>query len=84
MRCTLILLGTPSAPKAGLKDVMLVSNLFMLSKAQMRRNELYFPLSHGVTRVDDRRILRGIIFVVRNGLRWRDVRWSGLSEQVSA
>ncbi len=38
----------------------------------MRRIEPYFPLSHGVPRVDDRRIVSGIIFVVRNGLRWRD------------
>ena len=58
--------------KAALKEVLLVSDLFLLSKAQMRRIELYFPLSHGVPRVDDRRILSGIIFVVRNGLRWRD------------
>jgi putative transposase len=43
-----------------------------LSKAQMRRIEPYFPLSHGVPRVDDRRIISGIIFVIRNGLRWRD------------
>lgn len=38
----------------------------------MRRIEPYFPLSHGVPRVDDRRIISGIIFVIRNGLRWRD------------
>ncbi len=38
----------------------------------MRRIETYFLLSHGVTRVDDRRIINGIIFVIRNGLRWRD------------
>ena len=31
-----------------------------------------FPLSHGVPRVDDRRVISGIIFVIRNGLRWRD------------
>ena len=43
-----------------------------LSEAQMRRIEPYFPLSHGVPRVDDRRIISGIIFVIRNGLRWRD------------
>ena len=49
-----------------------MSDLFMLSKARMRRIEPYFPLSHGVPRVDDRRILSGIIFVIRNGLRWRD------------
>jgi putative transposase len=49
-----------------------MSTLFLLSKAQMRRIEPYFPLSHGVARVDDRRVISGIIFVIRNGLRWRD------------
>ena len=49
-----------------------MSDLFLLSEAQMRRIELYFPLSHGVPRVDDRRVISGIIFVIRNGLRWRD------------
>ena len=53
-----------------------MSDLFLLSKAQMRRIEPYFPLSHGVPRVDDRRVVSGIVFVIRNGLRWRDVRWS--------
>ena len=43
-----------------------------LSEAQMRRIEPYFPLSHGIPRVDDRRVISGIIFVIRNGLRWRD------------
>jgi len=38
----------------------------------MRQIELYFPLSHGISRVDDRRVISGIIFVIRNGLRWRD------------
>ena len=49
-----------------------MSDLFWLSEAQMRRIEPYFPLSHGVPRVDDRRVVSGIIFVIRNGLRWRD------------
>ncbi len=49
-----------------------MSDLYMLSKTQMRRIEPYFPLSHGVPGVDDRRVLSGIIFVIRNGLRWRD------------
>ena len=49
-----------------------MSDLFWLSKAQMRRIEPYFPLSHGIPRVDDRRVISGIIFVIRNGLRWRD------------
>lgn len=49
-----------------------MSELWLLSEAQMRRIETYFPLSHGIPRVDDRRIVSGIIFVIRNGLRWRD------------
>src|SRR3954467_12563032 len=49
-----------------------MNDLFWLSQAQMRRIEPYFPLSHGVARVDDRRVISGIIFVIRNGLRWRD------------
>jgi transposase len=53
--------------------VLLMSELWLLSEAQMRRIEPYFPLSHGIPRVDDRRIVSGIIFVIRNGLRWRDV-----------
>ncbi len=49
-----------------------MSDLFWLSTAQMRRIEPYFPLSHGVARVDDRKVISGIIFVIKNGLRWRD------------
>ena len=49
-----------------------MSDLFLLSDKQLRRIEPYFPLSHGVPRVNDRRVLSGIIFVIRNGLRWRD------------
>ena len=49
-----------------------ISELWLLSEAQMRRIEPNFPLSHGIPRVDDRRIVSGIIFVIRNGLRWRD------------
>ena len=50
-----------------------MSDLIWLSEAQMRRIAPYFPLSHGVPRVDDCRVISGIIFVIRNGLRWRDV-----------
>ena len=49
-----------------------MSDLFWLTQSQMRRIEPYFPLSHGVPRVDDRRVISGIVFVLRNGLRWRD------------
>ncbi len=49
-----------------------MSDLILLSEAQMRRIAPHFPLLHGVPRVDDRRVISGIIFVIRNGLRWRD------------
>lgn len=49
-----------------------MSDFLLLSEAQMRRIEPYFPLSHGIPRVDDRLVLSGIIFVLCNGLRWRD------------
>jgi transposase len=50
-----------------------MSDLLWLSEAQKRRIEPYFPLSHSVPRVDDRRIISGIIFVIRNSPGWRDV-----------
>ncbi len=71
-----------------------MSDLIWLSDKQMKRIEPFFPLSHGVPRVDDRRVISGIVHVLRNGLRWRDapadygppktiytrfVRWSRLS-----
>lgn len=49
-----------------------MADLFWLSAAQMRWIEPYFPLSHGMPRVDDRRVISGIVFVTRNDLRWRD------------
>ena len=49
-----------------------MSNLFWLTDAQMARLKPFFPKSHGKPRVDDRRVLSGIVFINRNGLRWRD------------
>ena len=49
-----------------------MSNLFWLTDTQMARLAPYFPKSHGKPRVDDRRVLSGIIFINRNGLRWCD------------
>ena len=45
---------------------------FLLSKSQMARISPQFPLSHGIPRVDDRRVVSGIIYVIRNGLQWKD------------
>lgn len=47
-------------------------DLFLLSERQMARISPFFPLSHGVPRVDDRRVISGIIYVIRNGLQWKD------------
>ena len=49
-----------------------MSNLYWLSEAQMERLRPFFPKSRGRARVDDRRVLSGIIFINRNGLRWCD------------
>jgi transposase len=49
-----------------------MSNLYLLNEDQMARLRPFFPKSHGKPRVDDRRILSGIIFINRNGLRWCD------------
>ncbi|WP_300588425.1 IS5 family transposase [Marivita sp.] len=49
-----------------------MSDLFWLTDEQMGKLAPFFPKSHGKPRVDDRRVLSGIIFINRNGLRWRD------------
>ena len=49
-----------------------MSDLYWLTDEQMERLSPYFPKSHGRARVDDRRVLSGIILVNRNDLRWRD------------
>ena len=71
-----------------------MSDHYWLSEEQLARIEPFFPLSHGVPRVDDRRVLSGIIHVLKRGLQWRDapaeygphktlynrfVRWSKMS-----
>ena len=49
-----------------------MSDLYWLTDEQMARLQPFFPKSHGKPRVDDRRVLSGIVFVNRNGLRWCD------------
>lgn len=49
-----------------------MSDLFWLTGEQMAKLSPFFPKSHGEPRVDDRRVLSGIILFNRNGLRWRD------------
>jgi transposase len=49
-----------------------MSDMFLLSERQMVRISPFFPLSHGVPRVDDRRVISGIIYVIKHGLQWKD------------
>ena len=45
---------------------------FYLTEEQIGRIRPFFPLSRGVPRVDDRRVISGIIPVLKRGLQWRD------------
>lgn len=49
-----------------------MKDLPLLSLDQFEKIARYFPCSHGVARVDDRRVISGIIYVLKNGLRWSD------------
>lgn len=51
-----------------------MSNLFWLTDAQMERLRPFFPSPRGKPRVDDRRVLSGIIYVKKSGLQWKPVR----------
>ena len=49
-----------------------MSDLFLLSPAQMSKIQPFFPKSHGVARVDDRRVVSGIVYVLKYGRQWKD------------
>ena len=49
-----------------------MSDHFWLTQEQLKRIEPHFPLSHGIPRVDDLRVVSGIIHVIKRGLQWRD------------
>jgi transposase len=49
-----------------------MSERFWLTEAQMERLRPFFPTSRGKPRVDDRRVLSGMIHIRRNGLMWKD------------
>ena len=46
--------------------------LFYLSESQLERIKPFFPRSHGAPRVDDRRVVSGIIYAIKHGLQWQD------------
>ena len=49
-----------------------MSHLYWLDHKHLKRIQHTFPKPRGVARADDRKVLSGIIHVIRNGLRWRD------------
>ena len=49
-----------------------MNDYFWLTQTQLDRMKPHFPLSHGVPRVDDLRVISGIIHVIKRGLQWRD------------
>lgn len=71
-------------------------DLNWLTEEQMERLRPFFPKSYGRPRIDDKRVLSGIIFVNRKGLRWCDTpkdygparmmynRWKRWGEAVSS
>ena len=42
-------------------------DLFWLTEKQLALIDPFFPLARGVPRVDDRRVVSGIILVIKNG-----------------
>ena len=49
-----------------------MSQLFYLYTEQLERVKPFFPRSHGISRVDDLRVLSGILYIIRYGLQWKD------------
>ena len=49
-----------------------MKELFYLSHEQIARIKRYFPRSHGIPRVDGRRVVRDIIYVIKHGRQWKD------------
>ena len=49
-----------------------MSSLYLLSPSRLERIKPYFPLSHGRPRVDDLRVISGIVYVLKHGLQWKD------------
>ena len=44
----------------------------LLTPQQRAKIAPFFPLAHRVPPVEDRRVIRGIVDVIRDGFRWND------------
>ncbi|CUS39815.1 transposase [Candidatus Nitrospira nitrosa] len=51
---------------------VVMSDMVLLSRQQVNRITPYFPVPHGIPRVDDLRVISGIIYGIRHGLQWKD------------
>jgi len=49
-----------------------MSDHLYLTTEQLERIQPYSPLLHGVARVDDRKVISGIIYFIKNGLMVKD------------
>lgn len=49
-----------------------MTDLFLWSERQMVRIEPHSSLAHGVPRVDHRRVVSGIVYVIKHRLRCKD------------
>ena len=49
-----------------------MSQLFSLSAEQLERIKPFLPRSHGIPRVDDRKVISGIMYVIKHGLQWQE------------
>lgn len=49
-----------------------MKELFYLFHEQISRIKRYFPRSYGILRVDDRRIVSGIIYAIKHDLQWKN------------
>jgi transposase len=54
-----------------------------LSESQKARISPHFPLAHGVPRIDERRVVCGMIYVIKYGLQWKDALPFFTMEQLS-
>ena len=67
-----MLSGCPLCPHSGWAEGPAHVGSILLSGAKLERIKSYFPISRGRLIVGDRRVISGVIHVIRNGSRWRD------------
>ncbi len=49
-----------------------MTGLFLLSENANGSDSSAFPAATRVPRVDDRRVVSGIVYVIKHGLQWKD------------